>query len=77
MPCYQNKDIFIIDIPTRSISVHKNDQHVQGWKPTTSFSKIAKIQKNNGNWKKLKTIFMYVDNYSFVRPLFTSVYSFI
>ena len=43
--CFQNKDIFSIDRPTRSRSVYKNDQHVQGWNPDTNFSIIAKIQK--------------------------------
>ena len=33
--CCQNRDIFIIYIPTRNRPVHKNDQHVQGWNPTT------------------------------------------
>ena len=41
--CCQNRDIFIIDITTRDISVHENYQHVQGWNTTTIFSKIAKI----------------------------------
>ena len=39
--CYQNIDIIILDIPTRSISVNENDQHVQGWNPTIIFSKIV------------------------------------
>ena len=29
MICCKNRDIFGIDIPTRAISVHENDQHVQ------------------------------------------------
>ena len=33
----QNRDIFSVYIPTRARSVHKNDQHVQGWQPTTNF----------------------------------------
>ena len=33
--CYQNRDIFITDIPTTNRTVHNNDKHVQGWNPTT------------------------------------------
>ena len=34
---FQNIDIFSIDIPNTAISVHENDQHVQGWNPTTIY----------------------------------------
>ena len=37
--CHQNRDLFSIYRPTTAISVHKNDQHVQGWNPTTNFLK--------------------------------------
>ena len=48
--CCQNRDIFIINIPTRYRSVHENDQHVQGWNTTSIFfnrknSKKMKIEK--------------------------------
>ena len=43
--CSQNRDNFIINIPTRNGIVHKNDRHVQGWNPTTIYvSKTAKIK---------------------------------
>ena len=35
--CYKIIDFFIIDRTTRSISVNKNDQHVQVWNPTITF----------------------------------------
>ena len=35
----QKIDIFSIYRPTRAISVHENDQHVQSWNPTTIFWK--------------------------------------
>ena len=35
--CCQNIEIFIIYSATRSRSVHENDQHVQGWNPTTIY----------------------------------------
>ena len=61
--CCQIRKVFSIYIPTRARLVHKNDQHVQGWDPTTNFSVIAKIQKQeNGNQKIDKLILMYVDN---------------
>ena len=37
IPCYQNSDILTLYIPTINISVHENDQHVQGWNPTIIF----------------------------------------
>ena len=43
--CCQNRDIFIMDRPTRHELLHKNYQHVQGWNPTTIFLKIAKTIK--------------------------------
>ena len=49
---YKNIYIFIIYIPTRDISVHKNYPYVQGWNPTTNYfenrknSKITEIEKN-------------------------------
>ena len=45
--CSRNREIFVIYWPTGAISVHKNDQYVQGWNPTTNFWKIAKIRKIN------------------------------
>ena len=37
LPVTQNRDIFIIYISTKAISVHKNDQDAQGWNPITIF----------------------------------------
>ena len=48
--CCQYRDIFGIDIPTRAISVHKNDQHVQSWNPTTIF--FENSQKFNFFFRK-------------------------
>ena len=45
--CFQNKDIFSIDRPTRYRSVYKNDQHVQGWNPATNFFNNRKNSKEN------------------------------
>ena len=42
MFCCQNRDIFSIDRPTSARSVHKNDQYVQGWNPTTIFLEYCK-----------------------------------
>ena len=42
--CCQNREIFSIYSATRSTSVHQNDQHVQGWNPTTVSSQ--KIEHN-------------------------------
>ena len=41
--CYQTMHILSIYSATRSRSVHENDQHVQGWKPTTIYFQ---------NWKQ-------------------------
>ena len=57
--CCQNRDIFIINIPTRDISVHKNDQHVQGWNTTTIFL----IEKNSKIEKWIKNSNIYVPLY--------------
>ena len=54
MLCCQNRDIFSICRPTVAISVHKKDQHVQGWKPTSNFSRITKIIKNGSRKKLIK-----------------------
>ena len=59
MRCFQNRDIFSIYRPTRSRSLHENDQHVQGWKLNTNLSKITKIQtkQKTGNRKNDLYIF--------------------
>ena len=66
---FQNRDIFIIDRPTRNELLHENYQHVQGWNPTTIFLKITKIIKQRKfkkyeNWSWCMLII-------FLRPLFT------
>ena len=58
--CCHNSYIIILDRPTRNRSVHKNDQHVQGWNPTiiiifNCFCFFFKIEKID-----LKSILMYV-----------------
>ena len=53
MSCCQSRNIFGRDRPNISILVHQNDKHVQGWNPTTNFSKIAKIKKKIEKWTKI------------------------
>ena len=54
MRCFQNRNMFSIYRPTRAKSVHKNDQHVQGKKPTTIFFENRKNSKKRKTKKRIK-----------------------
>ena len=54
IPCCQNRDIYIIEIPTIYISVNENDQPVQGENPTTIFLQKPQKFKNVNRKKRIK-----------------------